>query len=552
MHYLIKHQYLWLLAMLCFTSQLHSQEYCIPSIQSTDDGIYGFSIKNYFNTETDVPDDGYTFYPYSDTGIALSIGESYYYAATSNFFLFDPSYLFYIDYNKDFEFDSTEKISPPNNNSQGFNGYFSLPNDSAILGLTRLRVVAGDVSGENLGPCGDYADGDIVEYEDYEINIVSTPETAPPYCIPLSPNNYNRINDFTLNDELYHLGSGYSCYGYYTDYTASLKMGQAIPISATASSVSGYDVWIDFDDNGLFSNAELLYHSINTSFLQSFIHIPINEDYAGEHRLRIRHAADTSHPCEAAEGETQDYLITILPFVPDYCMPYCQDIAYDIGYVSLNDFTYESDFSGCYELIPLSVTNTNLNLGCSYPFALGIDGSTGNLANFAVWMDFNTDTLFSNNELLLTGYQITSINEIITIPNDPSITGTKRMRVRMSIGGGIPEPCNILDFTKVEDFMITISDGECVTGIPSNDINYTTNPRIEIYPNPSQNFIHINSKLTLAGKPYAIYNINGQKVLTGTYQASINITDLPLGLYFLQIGQKQMGKQVLSRLFIRK
>jgi hypothetical protein len=59
--------------------------------------------------------------------------------------------------------------------------------------------------------------------------------------------------------------------------------------------------------------------------------------------------------------------------------------------------------------------------------------------------------------------------------------------------------------------------------------------KISLYPNPATNKLFLNSAVTLS---YAIYNITGQQVLSGTYNNGIDIAALTSGVYFIRLNDK--------------
>jgi len=80
-----------------------------------------------------------------------------------------------------------------------------------------------------------------------------------------------------------------------------------------------------------------------------------------------------------------------------------------------------------------------------------------------------------------------------------------------------------------------------------NSIKNIANEKLIIFPNPVSNFISINSPQNVK---YEIYNINGQKLKTDSYNgSSINIEDLPTGAYILKINHLNY---YTTNIFIKK
>ena len=96
----------------------------------------------------------------------------------------------------------------------------------------------------------------------------------------------------------------------------------------------------------------------------------------------------------------------------------------------------------------------------------------------------------------------------------------------------IPDANFAYGMTKVEGIILNI--------IPKHDaVNEVVSQQtLEVYPNPASDvlYIHTVSDETV---DYAIFNVLGQKVTSGTSDGSISVADLETGLYILQIkGEK--------------
>jgi len=69
----------------------------------------------------------------------------------------------------------------------------------------------------------------------------------------------------------------------------------------------------------------------------------------------------------------------------------------------------------------------------------------------------------------------------------------------------------------------------CKTAIAKNYINQ---PQIKIWPNPAHDFLHVAIKNASSIK---ILNALGQTCHTNSYESTINIAALPVGVYFIQV-----------------
>ena len=57
----------------------------------------------------------------------------------------------------------------------------------------------------------------------------------------------------------------------------------------------------------------------------------------------------------------------------------------------------------------------------------------------------------------------------------------------------------------------------------------------EVWPNPAQNHITITAPSALTAASVSIYSISGQRLVSGAYDAQIDISNLPNGVYFIEL-----------------
>lgn len=149
--------------------------------------------------------------------------------------------------------------------------------------------------------------------------------TTGGYCEPVPANC--SFGDGFLSIELgdiSHQNSGCSPDGYgdFTDQSTDLEQGVTYPFTMT----TGYDeqyvsMWVDFNDDGVFSSNELLITDEIVNTIGSPVEIPITipaDAPLGEHRLRIKtdwQIPSSDNPCEppvSGYGETEDYTVNIV------------------------------------------------------------------------------------------------------------------------------------------------------------------------------------------------------------------------------------------------
>ena len=189
----------------------------------------------------------------------------------------------------------------------------------------------------------------------------------------------------------------------------------------------------------------------------------------------------------------------------------------------------------------------NLAQGETYDITL----STGYGNQFVkIWIDFNEDFAFSDNEVILNNYVIapgsTAGNFIetttVSIPSNATL-GAHTMRVKTNWNEDVPEDaCEETAYGETEDYTATII--EDVLG--SADVALID---FEIAPNPAKE----NITITATCEPLEsveVFNILGQRVLHLTFDATmaknININSLNSGMYLIKINT-QLPKRLIVK-----
>jgi PQQ-dependent dehydrogenase (s-GDH family) len=172
-------------------------------------------------------------------------------------------------------------------------------------------------------------------------------------------------------------------------------------------------------------------------------------------------------------------------YTPQQATAYCPSKAASpwtdwISNVQLNTINNTSgkfkDFAalGCSDFTHLS---TNLARGTSYPMHVTGSGSWAGRAATQycrVWIDFNKNNLFEENEKVLEGQGLSVYDATVSIPVAAS-TGITRMRVSLK-SDAFPTACEAFEAGEVEDYNVNIEAGVA----QNNDIalSMTANPTI--------------------------------------------------------------------------
>jgi hypothetical protein len=107
--------------------------------------------------------------------------------------------------------------------------------------------------------------------------------------------------------------------------------------------------------------------------------------------------------------------------------------------------------------------------------------------------------------------------------------------VEYLINSAIPYPGGNIWDNGIEFALQDLSFGASITSTLSSNDNYLFRKELNIYPNPSHDFISISNLKTI--EAFSIINALGQEIKTGKTKSdeTIDIKNLKNGLYFLRL-----------------
>lgn len=320
----------FIIPFIFLASIAYGQSPCFPSFDHNYCYINHFEFNSLFNIKSDENGD-YTVYGVDEFTTSVTLGETYsMQVAAEHDAGFQSRFTAWIDYNNDGVFASGEVVL--DGDDYGYNRKMvTIPNDPNYLGLRRIRVMIAS-SSDTLDPCGSYYCG---EAEDYFITITDS-YIEPCYCTPFVQNGFGtRIEDFKVSD-LLNCDSEYNPFSYYTYYpdsvlTTNLEIGETyrmlVSKGTTAGTSMSVRVFIDFNNDYVFLSSEIvLSANYSGGIVDKFFTVPNDSSILGKHRLRVRVSGNTgisNHGCKWARGETEDYIINIVPndtteIIPDW------------------------------------------------------------------------------------------------------------------------------------------------------------------------------------------------------------------------------------------
>lgn len=301
-------------------------------------------------------------------------------------------------------------------------------------------------------------------------------------CFPSFDHNYQYINHFEFNS-LFNIKSGEN--GDYTvysidEFTTSVSLGgtYSMQVASEYTSINNnrFKIWIDYDNDGTFASDEVVLEAsgTGTKYEHEMITIPTDASYLGVRRVRVMMAnsTETLDPCGSYyTGEAEDYFITITDSIiePCYCTPFIRNgqgsKIEDVNIRDLLNCNSEHDPFSYYTFYPDSVFTVDLAIGQTYRMLVSKGTNAGPSVGMRVNIDYNDDHMFDGETVLVSPDPGPGIVEkYITIPDDTSIIGQHRMRVRIS--SGTPTSLCTWASGETEDYIVNIIAQDSVEVIP--------------------------------------------------------------------------------------
>lgn len=165
---------------------------------------------------------------------------------------------------------------------------------------------------------------------------------------------------------------------------------------------------------------------------------------------------------------------------------------------------------------------------------------------FAVWVDFNQNGTFDNNERIMTNASSQESNRStsFSIPHSAK-SGKTRMRVAMRYNRE-PTSCGSFSSGEVEDYTVKIIGNNTVYGIDTAaSIEKTSeNAKLLIYPNPTTNNVRVKLTPSFSNQSYKIINLIGKVVQLGSLDSfGINVSNLKSGVYLLEVNEGNVKRR---------
>ena len=139
-----------------------------------------------------------------------------------------------------------------------------------------------------------------------------------------------------------------------------------------------------------------------------------------------------------------------------YCIPtYNEDPGIHIHNFNLGDIVNRNTlFVEGNPYVFFQNLKTDLQIGRTYPLTASGDVTGGIKGDWGIWIDYNNDEVFSEEERVWQDDNVLSTQGLLEIPNDPTIEGERRMRVSYVWTNSELDPCGDYSNGETEDYTV--------------------------------------------------------------------------------------------------
>jgi hypothetical protein len=514
-------------------------EYCIPEhVNCCNEYLKNVRLNTLNNSSsTPLHSDGHT--GYSDyTHLSTTVYQENIYSI-----IVTPSHSFssskagvWIDWNKDGVFSSNEKIL----STGGYGPWtvsFTVP-ANAVLGDTRMRVRLQYGSNYTPDPC-DYSYYYNGETEDYTIQVGTEGVCADgdPYTISVDADGDGLCSNIECNDQ----------------------DAQVTTIDADGDGICGDEdcddndaniTSIDADNDGVCSDLDCDdNNALITSIDADGDGLCSDVDCDDNNADITTQDADGDGICSNLDCDDNDGIPAICD---DYCTPIhsrcCNERIVNVNLNTLNNSSgyplHSDNVTGYSNYTALS---TSLQRGNSYGITVTPSYSWTS-SKAGVWIDWNQDQVFSNDENILStgGAGPWAVN--FTVPANANV-GTTRMRVRLQYGYYYtPDPCDYSYYYngETEDYSINVTaSGANSFSQPLDRAQLKTAEESEFwfFPNPANDRLWINYhatksqeiELSLMDQLGRTVQRSAKTAVEGFNSYTFDLHDQKPGVYFIRL-----------------
>src|SRR5690625_1134589 len=392
-------------------------EHCIPETESQY-YISSFSttggINNIENYEIEYPGSGFAnFYDQvvsqnRTENIEFEVGEI---MNASNDNSISATLRIWIDWNQDGSFDNDELVFS-SNQSTTHSGVFQIP-EEALLGKTRMRV--GVRTGYN-SPTASCSDSSTYAYQDYSIEVLEVLDCIRPLSVSVDEITFESVDvSWESNADQWEIK-----YSTNPDFDPETE-GESVIVS---------------------ENPETTLTDIEETFT---------------------YYAYIKTICDSGESSWSDKFEFSIPLEGEHCIPetesqyYISSFSTTGGINNIENYEIEypgSGFANFYDQVVSQNRTENIEFEVGEIMNASNDNSIS--ATLRIWIDWNQDGSFDNDELVFSSNQSTTHSGVFQIPEE-ALLGKTRMRVGVRTGYNSPTAsCSDSSTYAYQDYSIEV------------------------------------------------------------------------------------------------
>jgi hypothetical protein len=212
--------------------------------------------------------------------------------------------------------------------------------------------------------------------------------------------------------------------------------------------------------------------------------------------------------------------------------------------------------------------------GLSIKLVPGFGGCAAQTVYWTIWIDYNMDgDFYDSNEFAAYGSGVNTLNGIVTMPKSLN-SGESTIRIIMSQGGYVNDPCLQYPNGETEDYCIQFAGAKIDPNRPvaeskslsankavelsesvSEELENATTYTVSVYPNPVSELMTIETNDTEYISSIQLYAPDGRVARDVSFNANdkmieVNVSDLPTGMYNLAT-LYQDGQVITKRIIIQ-
>ncbi len=285
--------------------------------------------------------------------------------------------------------------------------------------------------------------------------------------------------------------------------------------------------------------------------------------FTTDQKNRMRGVLQTTRKSLLTSKALQEPIAECVSPIESYCTPQTQSDGLSAGYTGIGTFEIENEImnisyaanqdNGYLDKTSDCAVTAFLNPDSSYKVKIRPAGGD-NITNSKMWIDYNNNGDFNNDELVFQGNYDGIIYDSTTFMIPSNVVQNQFLRLRISLDiEEINGPCDEPRYGQVEDYSIYFYIPDETSSI--NEMGDNTS-HLEIYPNPTSSILRVKlNHIETEETKILITDIQGRLInqfmldKANKTETVIDVSQFQKGIYHLSI---QNSEGSFSQNFIMK